>query len=657
MPNGYTGRILRVNLTTRKIEIETRDEAFYRTYLGGKTLIAYYLLSELPRGVDAFGPENILVFAAGPLTGAAVSGQGRNSVGAKSPLTDGFGNAEGGGYWGAELKRAGFDGVIVAGRADKPVYVWIHDGGAEIRDALHLWGKTTGETEDALRAELNDHAIRTALIGPAGENRVRFAAIINDRSHAVGRTGLGAVMGSKNLKGIAVRAPQGKSLMQIAHPAGVQALAKWMGNHLDLVAGLHKHGTAGFLRSQSKTGGLPTYNFRDGQFAAYEKISGQTMSATILVKAETCFACAVRCKRVVQVQDDPHGVVGATLRLAQGRLRRGRPYVDPLYGGPEYESLGALGSSAGIDDLIALAKANELGAAYGLDTISLGMTLAFAMECFEREIISPQETDGVELRFGNARALLQMVEKITRREGFGAVLAEGAARAAKIIGRGADASQFAMQTHGQEIPMHEPRQKHGMGVGYAVSPTGADHNHSLHDTMYTQENDSLKELRQLDPAVRPLPANDLSADKVRMLVANSNWMHLYDSAVMCMFLPYSPAQVTDLLNAVTGWGWETRDYLRFGERAATLARVYNLREGWTARDDTLPQRFFEAFKSGPLAGIALPREQFAAATREYYRQMGWDENGAPTRERLRELGIGAVSRDLPVESSLPSVAA
>ena len=306
MSYGYTGKILRVDMTNRKIEIETRDDAFYRTYLGGKAMIAYYLLNELPRGIDAFDPQNLLVFAAGPLTGAAVSGQGRNGVGAKSPLTDGFGNAEGGGYWGAELKRAGFDGIIVKGRADQPVYLWIHEGKIEFRDATHLWGKTVGETEDAMRAELNDPstssgAIRTALIGPAGEQRVRFAAIVNDRSHVVGRTGLGAVMGSKNLKGIAVRAQPGKSQMQIANPAGVGALAKWMGSHLDLVAGLHDHGTARIVKSLDKSGGLPAYNFRDGHIDAQEKINGYTMSATMLVKQDTCFACAVRCKRVVKV--------------------------------------------------------------------------------------------------------------------------------------------------------------------------------------------------------------------------------------------------------------------------------------------------------------------------------------------------------------------
>ncbi|MBI4785842.1 MAG: aldehyde ferredoxin oxidoreductase family protein [Chloroflexi bacterium] len=623
---GYTGKILRVDLTNRKIEIESHDDEFYRQYLGGRGMVAYYLLNELPRHVEPLSPENILVFAAGPLTGAAVSGQGRNGAGAKSPLTDGLGNAEGGGFWGAELKRAGFDGIVVQGRADKPVYLWVHDGQAEVRDAAHLWGKTSGETEDALHAELGDRAIRTAVIGPAGERLVRFAAIVNDRSHFVGRNGLGAVMGSKNLKAIAARAAPGKGRMEIANPAGVQAISKWMGSHLDLVAGLHEHGTARIVRSLSKAGGLPSYNFRDGHFDANEKITGQTMSATILVTQETCFACAVRCKRVVEVKDAPGWAT-----------TRDRPYVDPLYGGPEYETLAAFGSLEGNDDLIALAKANELCAAYGFDTISLGAVIAFAMECFERGVISSKETDGMDLRFGNARAMLALIEKITRREGFGDVLAEGVARAAQTIGRGAE--EFAMTTRGQEIPMHEPRLKQGLGVGYAVSPTGADHNHNIHDTMYTKENDAVKSLRELDPEIRPVPANDLSADKVRILTANTNWMHLFDSAVMCQFLPYSPQQMTDLMNAVTGWGLEIRDYLQIGERAATLARLYNLREGWDSQGDTLPKRFFEPFKSGPLAGTGLPPDQFAAATREYYRQMGWDENGVPTRERVRELGV------------------
>ncbi len=628
MTYGYTGRILRVDLTNRRIEVETRGDEFYRKYLGGRGLIAYYLLNETRPGLDPFAPENLLIFAAGPLTGAALSGQGRNGVGAKSPLTSGFGNAEGGGYWGAELKRAGFDAVILTGRADRPVYLWINNGAAELREAGHLWGKTTGQTEDLIRAELNDKQIRTALIGPAGENRVRFAAIVHDRAHFAGRNGLGAVMGAKNLKGIAVRAKPGKGLMELAHPDQIQAIAKWMGANLDLVSGLHDAGTARILRSLSKAGGLPTRNFQEGAFDQNEAITGTTLRDQLLIKRETCYACAVRCKRVVQVKNAPAYIQD---------WDPGRPYVDPQYGGPEYETLAALGSNEGIGDLVALAKASELCAAYGIDSISLGAVIAFAMEAYEREIISPQDTDGIELRFGNAAAMLQLVEKIARREGFGEVLAEGVSRVARRIGGGAE--QFALHVHGQEIPMHEPRLKPGLGVGYAISPTGADHEHNMHDTYYTKPTESLKWLQELDPGVKPLPANDLSADKVRLLVAQSNWMHFWDSLVMCHFLPYSPRQITEMTNAVTGWELSASEYLRMGERAATLARLYNLREGWNAAQDALPKRFFEKFATGPLAGTALSPEQFETATREYYRQMGWDENGVPTKERLEELGI------------------
>lgn len=628
MAHGYTGKIMRVDLTNRKIEIESRGDDFYRKYLGGRGLIAYYLTRETKSGIDPLAPDNLLIFAAGPLTGAALSGQGRNGVGAKSPLTNGFGNAEGGGYWGAELKRAGFDALVIGGRADTPLYLSIHAGNGELRDASHLWGKTTGQAEDLIHAELNDKGIRTALIGPAGENRVRFASIVHDRSHFAGRSGLGAVMGAKNLKAVTARAKPGKGLMEIAHPEAIQTIAKWMGANLDLVAGLHDAGTARILRSLSKAGGLPTHNFREGSFAENEAITGTTMRDQILVKRETCYACAVRCKRVVSVQSPPAYV---------SNRDSGNPFVDPHYGGPEYETLAAFGSNEGIGDLVALAKASELCAAYGLDSISMGAVIAFAMEAYERGIISSQDADGIDLSFGNPAAMLQMIEKTALREGFGDLLAEGVRRAADTLSKGA--GEFALHVHGQEIPMHEPRLKHGLGIGYVVSPTGADHEHNLHDTYYTKQTESLKWLQDLDERIKPLPTNDLSAEKVRMLVAQSNWMHLWDSLVMCHFLPYSPQQIAEMTNAVTGWELGIPDYLRIGERAATLARCYNLREGWTSDQDVLPNRFYEKFSGGPLEGVALGRTDFESARREYYLQMGWDEEGVPTSERLNALGI------------------
>ncbi|MGE5139131.1 MAG: aldehyde ferredoxin oxidoreductase family protein, partial [Rudaea sp.] len=517
---------------------------------------------------------------------------------------------------------------IVTGQAEHPVYLWINNGAAELRDASALWGKTTGPAEDMIRAELNDRNIRTALIGPAGEKLVRMASIVHDRSHFAGRNGLGAVMGSKNLKAVSVRARPGKGLMEIAHPERIQAIAKWMGANLDLVAGLHDSGTARILRSLSKAGGLPTRNFKEGAFEGNEAITGTTMRDQILIKRETCYACAVRCKRVVEVKRPPSQVEGWDPE---------RPYVDPQYGGPEFETLAAFGSNEGISDLVALAKASEMCAAYGLDSISAGAVIAFAMEAYERGLISTQQTDGIELKFGNAAGMLQMLDKIARREGFGDVLAEGAARAAAEIGGGA--LEFAQHVRGQEVPMHEPRLKHGLGVGYVVSPTGADHEHNMHDTYYLKQTESLRWLQELDERLHPLPANDLSPDKIRLLVTQSNWMHYWDSAVMCHFLPYSPQQMAEMTNAVTGWDLGPQDYLRIGERAATAARLYNMREGWTAEGDRLPARFFEKFESGPLANVSLPRDQFEQARLEYYREMGWDESGVPTPERLGALGL------------------
>ncbi len=620
MSFGYTGRILKVDLTSRQVEVEERDDAFYRRYLGGRALVTFYLLKEMAAGVDPLGPENLLVFAPGVLTGAAVSGQGRNGVGARSPLTGALGSAEVGGFWGSELKRAGFDAIVVRGQASSPVYLWIKDGQAQLREAAHLWGLTTGACEDALRDELGDKGIRTALIGPAGENLVRYAVIVNDRSHFAGRTGLGAVMGSKRLKGIAVRATPGKSRMQLANPAGVRALARWLGANLELVAGLHDTGTAGGLKWLSQGGGLPTWNFQAGHFHGDDKINGEVMRDTILIKRETCAACAVRCKRVVRV-DEPYP-------------------VDPLYGGPEYESLAALGSNTGVDDLLALAKANELCAAYGLDTISAGATIAFALECFENGLLTESDTGGLALRWGDGRLILRLIEQVTRREGLGDLLAEGVARMVGQIGQGAEA--FAMHVKGQELPMHEPRVKHALGVGYALSPTGADHMHNMHDTMYRREGPSLDNLRAFNPDLQPVEATLLNEDKLQLYFHHANDCHFWDSAVMCMFLPYTPQQMVELVNAVTGWDVELDETQAIGQRAITLSRVFNLREGLTAADDSLPRRFFAPFLKGE-ARRALPVDEaaFAWAKGHYYQLMGWDpETGVPTREALERLDIG-----------------
>ncbi len=617
MTCGYNGEILRVDLSRGTISVDRPSAEFYRQYVGGTCLISYYLLREVAAGTDALAPENKLIFATGPVTGAPIGGSGRNSVGAKSPLNNGFGSSEAGGYWGAELKHAGYDAIIIEGKSEKPVYLWIKDGEVEIRDARHLWGKTVGECQKLIQEELGDEHIRVAQVGLAGENLVRYACVVNDLSHFAGRTGMGAVMGSKNLKAIAVR---GHKKLEMADPEKVSSLAKWFRDNFKLIkrtAGLSEGGTAFYLLAIDAAGGLPTRNFQQSAFEGASKLSSEAIKSSILVKRGGCYACPVRCKPEVAT---------------------GEPYnVDPIYGGPEYETLSSLGSNCGIDNLEAVAKGNELCNAYGLDSISTGASIAFAMECFERGVLTDKDTGGLKLNFGDAQAMLRLVEMIARREGIGKLLGEGTARAAAAIGNGAE--EFAMHIKGQELPMHEPRFKLGMGVGYTVSPTGADHMHNMHDSAYTQPGCMLDELMALG-IPGPLPLHDLSPAKIRMLVYGSLWRHVLNCLVFCHFCLLMPGQITELVRAITGWNATAWELMKVGERCINMARAFNFREGMTRDDDYLPRRFFTPLPSGPLEGVNIDKKQLEQAIDTYYAMVGWDKrNGAPTPGKLQELGI------------------
>lgn len=624
MPNGYNGRILRVDLSAGSVQTEEYPDHFYRQYFGGEGFISYFLLKECKAGIEPLGPDNKLIFAAGPLTGAPAGGCGRHSVGGKSPLTGGYGEADSGGYWGAELKMAGFDAIIVEGKAEKPVYLFIQDGKAELRDARHLWGMKGLECQNAIRDELGDQLIKVAYIGPGGENMVRFAAVMNDLDAAAGRTGMGAVMGSKKLKAIAVR---GHQRVGIADAAAFKDIAKWIADNTPITnKGMHDFGTARVVAALNPAGGLPTRNFQLGSIDGANKIDGQAMLDTIFVKRRACYACPVQCKREVKVD---------------------KPYkVDPRYGGPEYETIAAMGSDCGITDLPAIAKGNELANAYGLDTISCGATIAFAMECFENGLLKNKDTGGVELRFGNADAMLKMVEQIALRQGFGNTLAEGTARASRKIGPASE--PYAMHIKGQELPMHEPRLKQGMGVGYAVSPTGADHCHNIHDTVYTNVGPMLEALYPLG-ILEPMAANDLSAAKIRLVKYYTEFIHFLNCAVCCYFVMslslVGLERITQLVRAVTGWDTTFFELLKVGERSANLARIFNLREGFTVKDDTMPKRFFAPHPSGPLK-VALDPKAFEQGKQLYYQMMGWP-NGIPTPGRLGELGIEWAASQLP----------
>ena len=615
----YTGKILRVDLTKGELKTEILEENIYRKYLGGSSLASYFLLKELKKGIDPLGPENMLVFTCSVVTGTTVPGASRFTAAAKSPLTGGFAEAEAGGWWAPELKWAGYDAIIVKGASPKPVYLWIHNDQVELRTAEHLTGKETGEVEQIIRGELKDQKIRIAQIGPAGEKMVRYANIGNECEHFNGRVGLGAVMGSKKLRAIAVR---GTQKANYADPEKIKEITKQFASKWkETSQGMHDYGTAGGVEGLSAAGILPTRNFREGQFEGASSISGVTMADTILVKRGHCYACPVRCKREVKVE--------------------GRYDVDPYFGGPEYETVGALGSLCGIDDLEAIAKGNELCARYGLDTISTGTSIAFAMECFEEGIIDKKDTEGIELKFGKADAMLEMIEKIKNLEGIGAILARGVAHAAREFGPGAE--KFAMHVKGEECPMHEPRGKVGVGIQYAISPTGADHMEMPHDPMFADYGSALESLHPLG-LLEPLASLDLSSKKVRFSSYTQKVWSLCNCICLCMFISapmgaLSLKNIVELTEAVTGWETSLFELLKVAEKSNTMARCFNLREGLTSKDDKLPDRFFEAFTSGPLKDKAIDKEEFEKAIKTYYTMQGWDENGVPTKEKLAELDL------------------
>ena len=616
LPGGYNYKILRVNLSNGSLSPEPIEEKFCREYLGGVGFITYFLWKELKPKIDPLGPENKLIFALGPLTGIHISGSGRNCIGAKSPLTNGLAKAEVGGFWGAELKRAGYDAIIVEGKAEKPCYLWINDGEASLRDARPIWGLNTKETQQTIREELGDQKVHVASIGPAGEKMVRYACIMNGLFNAAGRGGLGAVMGSKNLKAVAVR---GHHLPKVVRPEGVKELSKWLIASLATSKGLaafHELGTGFNTVAFEAAGNLPVRNFREGLFPAVNKIDAAALKDTIRVGMESCYACVVRCKKLV---------------------RTGEPYnVDPAYGGPEYETLASFGSNCGVDNLEAISKANELCAAYSLDTISTGVVISFAMECFENGLLSTEDTGGIDLRFGNYEAMLKAVELIAKREGIGDLLAEGVARVAKKIGGRAE--DFAIHVKNLEAALHDPRSKPGHGIGYMVNPHGADHMCSLHDTLYVTA-EQLNEVRPMG-ITEPLALYDIGPRKValhKLIQCKRIW---YDSLVICVILPYDFQQTTDLLAAVTGWDTGVMEQMKVAERILTLARMFNIREGFTAADDTLPRRFYQPKTNGVLADKPLDPIKMEKAKRYYYVLMGWDaETGIPLPEKLEELNI------------------
>jgi aldehyde:ferredoxin oxidoreductase len=623
MLGGTYGKILHVNLTTGETHVERPGDDVYRLLAGGRALVAYLLLRDLAPGTEALDPDNLLIFAPGIMQGTSFPGAGRHGVGGKSPLTGALGSAEVGGWWGHEFKRAGYDALVVRGRAEEPVYLWIKDGEVEIRPAAHLWGLTTGPAQAAIRQELGDDKVRIAQIGPGGENLVRYAAIMHDVNRAAGRTGLGALMGSKNLKAVAVR---GTLNLEVADRGRVTNVSRWLAeNYKKLMgwatAGIGR-GTQDGLPGLARVGGLPVHNFGKATFEHPELLAGKRNYEMFLKERDTCQACPVSCKQVFANDDED-------------------PYrqLDPIYGGAEYEAMAAFGPCCGVDDNLAVLKANEMANAYGLDAISTGVAIAFAIECFENGIITDGDTGGLQLHWGDGDLVVRTVERIARREGFGDVLAEGVERMARRFGP--ESLPFNMTVKGQELPMHEPRLKPALGVGYAVAPVGADHMMNMHDTAFTSKGRSMDRVNSaLAEPIGPVDRESLGEDKMQVFYHELNWSHFQDCALICMFYCYDYEHLAEALSGVTGIEYGIADILDIGERAQTLSRLFNLREGFTAEDDQLPERVMTAFDEGPIEGSGISPQDFVWFRKRFYERMGWDpDSGVPGEECLGRLEL------------------
>lgn len=634
MPYGYNGKILRIDLTTKKYKVEEPNWLFYRTYLGGRGLISYYLLKEVPAEVEPLSEKNKIIFATSIMTGAPLPGFGRQSIGAKSPLTGLYGESEAGGFWGVELKRAGFDAVIVEGKAERPSYIWIKDGKVEIKDASNVWGLDTGDAKDKIIEELGEEKLCVEIIGKAGENLVKIAGVSSDLSHYHGRTGMGAVMGSKNLKAIAVR---GTQKIEFFNPGKIKELSKWFADNFKSNgdnAGQAKFGTSEYYFNNNSAGVEPTTNFTTGYFEGLDNQDVETFHTKYKIRTEGCFACPVRCKQVFEMKE---------------------PYtVDPRYGGPEFETLASFGSMCGVKELEAAVKAHELCNRYGLDTVSTGVTIAFAMECFEKGLITTEDTGGIELKLGNAKAMLEMIDMIAERRGFGNILAEGAKRTAEFIGQGS--IKYAMQVKGQEFAMAEPRVKFGLGLAFALSPTGSDHLQAEHDgafdpvlTGYSHDADEpsffLKNIFPLG-LLESVPSLSLGPEKVRLFTYLQHYWSLFNCIDACIFT-FAPVrtfkieQMPDMVEAVTGWNISLWELMKVGERATTMTKMFNIKNGASRKDDKLPDRMFEGLEGGTLKGSKLDKEEFNRAITLYYQMMGWDgKTGIPTEGKLHELNIG-----------------
>ncbi|MDH4068409.1 MAG: aldehyde ferredoxin oxidoreductase family protein [Dehalococcoidia bacterium] len=612
---GYMGQILRVDLTNGRVSVEALREDDCKMFLGGSGLATKYLFDEVPKGTDPLGPDNRLIFMTGPLTGTESPSAGRYCVVTKSPLTGFWGEGNSGGSWGVYLKNSGFDGIIFEGISPKPVYLVIDDGKAELKDAERLWGKGVGETTKLIKEGLGED-FNVACIGIAGENLVRYAGIFNDAHRPAGRCGVGAVMGSKRLKAVAAR---GTQEIKIANKDAFSQISK---RNYDLVnesllkITLETYGTAMVTDLVNVRGGFPTRNWQTGVVPDIDKISGITLESTLLVDRKHCYACPISCCRVSVVKSGPYACKGE---------------------GPEYETIGAFGAMCALYDLEAVTFAHNLCDEYGLDVISTGSTIAFAIECYEKGILTKADTDGLELKFGDADVVIQLIRKIARREGIGDLLAEGTKRVAAKLDKGAES--FAMHVKGLELPAYDPRAAKICGLAFVTANRGGDHitayveGPAFVDTPLLCIEDS-----RIEDWIVENPA------EAKVVKDLEDALTVFDCAGTCKFMGMALAtqEWVDMIANCVGWEFTVSDFRKVGERVYNLARSFNVRDGLTRADDTLPKRLLEEpLPEGAAEGHTV--KKLDQSLDAYYEFRGWGKKtGKPTPEKLKELNLDYV---------------
>ena len=619
MATGYRGTILRVDLGSGAITREQPGDAFYRTYMGGGAFGAYYLLKETGADTDALAPENVLTIAPSVTTGARVSGASRLSVVALSPLTGAAGEGQAGGSFGPFLKRSGYDAVVVTGRAAAPSYLWIDGETVELREAGELVGRGVDEAHAWFTERHGKKNLSVIQCGPAGERLVRFASLAVDRNDMVGRTGMGAVFGAKNLRAVVVR---GASEIPFADPDKLKELNRRAAKRLPDMGFqtiLKKYGTAGVVKPQAEGGNLATHNFSRSWHPEYERLDGSSFEPEIGAGGTTCLGCVISCRKRVRVS--------------------GQYEVSDRLGGPEFETLGLLGSNLDITDPRVVAKANERCNDLGMDTITTGGMAAWLFESLERGLIPADAVDGRALGFGDADGLLWLIEQIGAREGIGDLLAEGFEAA---IARFGEATRpYAVQVKGQALAVHMAQVKPSQALMYAVSPIGADHQSCEHDWLMGSDGEDRKGLAIIGEG----DAASVNLAKVRMIVYSQAYYSLLDTLTLCMFVwgpgaMFTYQELEELMEACTGWKATLWELMKVGERRVNMLRLVNARRGFDRGRDVLPARLSEPLPDGPAEGRRVDPTAFAAMQDAYYGMVGWDlDTGNPTHGKVLELGL------------------